>query len=112
MSLRQALLYLINFNFRWYRCLCPKLKDEDWEPGPAKISPQTRITPKLMRLIWDGFPVHYDETHGWGYLVPGRTDNLTPALEGETVKKERLFPFRFVVYLNFHQQQTLVNLKS
>lgn len=35
-----------------------------------------RITPKLMALTWDGFPLHYSEQHGWGYLVPGRRDNL------------------------------------
>ena len=34
-----------------------------------------RITPKLLHLTWDGFPLHYDATHGWGYLVPGREDD-------------------------------------
>lgn len=71
------------------------MTDEDWEPGPAKISHQTRVTPKLMRLIWDGFPVHYDETHGWGYLVPGRTDNLRPVADSEQTKIEHTYPFRF-----------------
>lgn len=36
-----------------------------------------RVTPKLMALTWDGFPLHYSDSHGWGYLVPGRRDNLT-----------------------------------
>lgn len=31
---------------------------------------QKRVAPKLLRLVWDGFPLHYDATHGWGYLVP------------------------------------------
>ena len=34
-----------------------------------------RITPKLLHLTWDGYPLHYDVTHGWGYLVPGREDD-------------------------------------
>lgn len=38
-----------------------------------------RVTPKLMAMTWDGFPLHYSERHGWGYLVPGRQDNLAPA---------------------------------
>lgn len=40
-----------------------------------------RVTPKLMGLTWDGFPLHYTEKHGWGYLVPGRKDNLVPQEE-------------------------------
>ncbi|XP_069840767.1 DNA polymerase subunit gamma-1 [Dendropsophus ebraccatus] len=60
----------------WYRKLCPRLDDPDWVPGPSLISLQMRLTPKLMRLTWDGFPLHFSEKHGWGYLVPGRKDNL------------------------------------
>ncbi|XP_043838904.1 DNA polymerase subunit gamma-1 isoform X1 [Dromiciops gliroides] len=61
----------------WYRKLCPRLNDSAWVPGPSLISLQMRVTPKLMMLTWDGFPVHYSEQHGWGYLVPGRWDNLS-----------------------------------
>ncbi|XP_048418608.2 DNA polymerase subunit gamma-1 [Stegostoma tigrinum] len=60
----------------WYRKLCLKWNDPQWLPGPSLISLQMRVTPKLMRLTWDGFPLHYSESHGWGYLVPGRKDNL------------------------------------
>lgn len=62
---------------RWYIDLCPKLHevDEKQPLGPSKISTLKRITPKLLHLTWDGFPLHYDDTHGWGYLVPGREDD-------------------------------------
>ncbi|KAJ8393159.1 hypothetical protein AAFF_G00068420 [Aldrovandia affinis] len=60
----------------WYRKLCLKMSDEAWTPGPGLISLQMRVTPKLMGLLWDGFPLHHAERHGWGYLVPGRRDNL------------------------------------
>ncbi|XP_035800369.2 DNA polymerase subunit gamma-1 isoform X1 [Amphiprion ocellaris] len=61
----------------WYRKLCEKMSAEDsWSPGASLISLQMRLTPKLMGLTWDGFPLHYTEKHGWGYLVPGRRDNL------------------------------------
>ncbi|XP_071359062.1 DNA polymerase subunit gamma-1 [Trachinotus anak] len=61
----------------WYRKLCEKMSEEDsWSPGASLISLQMRLTPKLMGLTWDGFPLHYTEKHGWGYLVPGRSDNL------------------------------------
>lgn len=35
-----------------------------------------------MALTWDGFPLHYSERHGWGYLVPGRRDNLAKESAG------------------------------
>ncbi|XP_015414654.1 PREDICTED: DNA polymerase subunit gamma-1, partial [Myotis davidii] len=60
----------------WYRKLCPRLDDPAWTPGPSLLSLQMRVTPKLMALTWDGFPLHFSERHGWGYLVPGRRDNL------------------------------------
>ncbi|KAL2094145.1 hypothetical protein ACEWY4_011457 [Coilia grayii] len=61
----------------WYRKLCARLSEsEDWVPGASLISLQMRVTPKLMGLTWDGFPLHHTERHGWGYLVPGRRDNL------------------------------------
>ncbi|XP_075621226.1 DNA polymerase subunit gamma-1 [Balearica regulorum gibbericeps] len=63
----------------WYRKLCLRLEEAGWVPGPSLISLQMRVTPKLMRLAWDGFPLHYSEKHGWGYLVPGRQDNLPAA---------------------------------
>ncbi|CAG5123153.1 unnamed protein product, partial [Candidula unifasciata] len=61
----------------WYRELCPRPRDVDFYPGPSNISTQCRVTPKLMRLVWDGYPVHYDEKHGWGYLVPFQ-EELSP----------------------------------
>uniref|UniRef100_A0A674EIY1 DNA polymerase subunit gamma-1 n=1 Tax=Salmo trutta TaxID=8032 RepID=A0A674EIY1_SALTR len=61
----------------WYRKLCAKMSEEEsWSPGASLISLAMRVTPKLMGLTWDGFPLHYTEQHGWGYLVPGRRDNL------------------------------------
>ncbi|ELW62800.1 DNA polymerase subunit gamma-1 [Tupaia chinensis] len=68
----------------WYRKLCPRLDDPAWTPGPSLLSLQMRVTPKLMALTWDGFPLHYSERHGWGYLVPGRRDNLVKVPAGTT----------------------------
>ena len=47
-----------------------KPDSEDWQPGPVEISSLTRITPKLMRLTWQGCPLHHDPQYGWGYLEP------------------------------------------
>lgn len=62
---------------KWYRDLCcPPHKAQDlldgreWRPGPCLITTQMRITPKLMQLTWDGYPLHHHPKYGWGYLVP------------------------------------------
>ncbi|KPP67359.1 DNA polymerase subunit gamma-1-like, partial [Scleropages formosus] len=67
----------------WYRKLCMKMSEDAWSPGPNLISLQMRVTPKLMGLTWDGFPLHHTEEHGWGYLVPGRKDNLETVEDSE-----------------------------
>ncbi|CAN8000692.1 unnamed protein product [Ixodes hexagonus] len=57
----------------WYRDFCVKPTDDEdsqWEPGPSVISTQMRSVPKLLRLKWDGYPLHFDTKQGWGYLVP------------------------------------------
>lgn len=70
---------------RWYAELCPRADSPTSSLGvegsvgaappgpslrPSKLSMQRRVTPKLLRLLWDGFPLHFDPTLGWGYLVP------------------------------------------
>ncbi|XP_005077842.1 DNA polymerase subunit gamma-1 isoform X1 [Mesocricetus auratus] len=81
----------------WYRKLCPRLDDPAWTPGPSLLSLQMRVTPKLMALTWDGFPLHYSDTHGWGYLVPGRRDNLAEQPVSPTVESAGLAcPYRAI----------------
>ncbi|XP_074645763.1 DNA polymerase subunit gamma-1-like isoform X2 [Tubulanus polymorphus] len=60
----------------WYRDLCYKMSDPEWAPGPSKISTRVRVTPKLLRLTWDGYPLYYDPNLklGWGYVVPGKKE--------------------------------------
>ncbi|XP_060816986.1 DNA polymerase subunit gamma-1, mitochondrial [Bombus pascuorum] len=59
----------------WYRKLCPKVKDENWSPGPQDISTSKRIVPMLLNLTWECYPLHYVKDKGWGILVP-HTNNL------------------------------------
>ncbi|XP_077174016.1 DNA polymerase subunit gamma-1 isoform X2 [Paroedura picta] len=80
----------------WYRKLCPRLGDPSWVPGPSLISLQMRVTPKLMRLTWDGFPLHHSEKYGWGYLVPGKKER--PTEDGPGVQSS-LCPFRVIEHL-------------
>ncbi|KAM9311357.1 DNA polymerase subunit gamma-1 [Gastrophryne carolinensis] len=87
----------------WYRKLCPKLEDPDWVPGPSLISIQMRLTPKLMRLTWDGFPLYFSEKHGWGYLVPGRKDNLLESQEDDNTEATAPCPHQAIeaVYMKY-----------
>ncbi|XP_072039067.1 DNA polymerase subunit gamma-1-like [Amphiura filiformis] len=55
---------------KWYKDLCPRWNSDDWAPGPSKITSQVRVAPKLMRLTWDGYPLHYSDKERWGFLVP------------------------------------------
>ncbi|KAJ8029029.1 DNA polymerase subunit gamma-1 [Holothuria leucospilota] len=71
---------------RWYRELCPRQNNSDFIPGPSNISSQTRVTPKLMRMTWEGYPLHFTSKHGWGYLVP--KDEREPEETSEGITKE------------------------
>ncbi|XP_050672846.1 DNA polymerase subunit gamma-1, mitochondrial [Leptidea sinapis] len=55
----------------WYRKLSTKPgKAPDWVPGANNITTSMQITPKLLRLTWEGYPLHYIKSEGWGFLVP------------------------------------------
>ncbi|KAH8335954.1 hypothetical protein KR074_012591 [Drosophila pseudoananassae] len=73
----------------WYRKLCQKppknsrrddevleSEEESWSPGPTEISTGMQIAPKLLSLCWEGYPLHYEKEHGWGFLVPFRSEGL------------------------------------
>lgn len=64
----------------WYRKLCTKPGDENWSPGPTNIGTAMQITPKLLNLSWEGYPLHYVKGHGWGFLVPNKMERS----DGET----------------------------
>ena len=69
-------MFNLAFFSSWYRQLCPKKSDIEWQGGPSLISPQTRDSPLMLRMTWDGYPLFFSGKYGWGYLVPGRNDNL------------------------------------
>jgi len=46
-----------------------KPHEEEFEPGPVLLTAQTRISPYLLKMTWNGYPLYYHSTKGWGYLV-------------------------------------------
>lgn len=65
---------------KWYRDLCIS-KPTDLAGGPEldfgawNISTQMRCVPKLMKLMWNGYPLHHHDEHGWGYLLPAESED-------------------------------------
>lgn len=87
----------------WYRKLCSKPPDnkkpsttdgseeEDWSPYPDKISTGMQVTPKLLNLCWEGYPLHFVQGHGWGFLVPfaqTHTDDVVGKIPIEELVKK------------------------
>jgi len=69
---------------KWYRDLCKRESDIDYKPGPCGISSQTKVTPSLLRMTWDGYPLHYQRKYGWGYLKATQQESkLRPDSEEE-----------------------------
>ncbi|CAH8462778.1 unnamed protein product [Schistosoma turkestanicum] len=57
---------------KWYRDLIPKPVKDNLNAGPALLTAQMHIAPKLLKLCWQGLPLHYDRVLKWGVLIPGR----------------------------------------
>lgn len=68
----------------WYRELCLKNNNPDWEPGPTRLSTLTKVTPRLLRMTWNGYTLHHDRAHGWGYLVPSDKPLKPPAIPDDS----------------------------
>lgn len=66
----------------WYRKLCIKPTDPDWQPGAVNISTSMQISPKLLRLCWEGFPLHFIRGQGWGFLMPHK-NTRPPGSDGK-----------------------------
>jgi DNA polymerase gamma 1 len=49
---------------KWYKDLFTK------SDGPMNLTVRTRITPILLKLAWDGYPLVWSNLHGWTYQVP------------------------------------------
>lgn len=64
--------------------------NETLDLNQLTITPKLRTIPKLLKLTWNGFPLHYNATHGWGYLVPDQFQELDSDSNVDLVKQIRL----------------------
>ncbi|RNA01848.1 DNA polymerase subunit gamma-1 [Brachionus plicatilis] len=73
----------------WYRDLCSRFTEANWQPGPSLISTKTRSTPYLLRLTWNGNPMNYSKKSAWGYLVEKKSFT-EPESDKKNKKKTQL----------------------
>ena len=48
--------------------MCPKQNDDNDKPRPELLTAQMRVTPYLLRMTWNGYPLFHHKTKKWGYL--------------------------------------------
>ncbi|KAI5301325.1 DNA-directed DNA polymerase gamma mip1 [Ascosphaera atra] len=48
----------------WYKALYPKTT------GPINLTVRTRVTPLLLKLSWEGYPLVWSDKYGWTFCVP------------------------------------------
>lgn len=66
--------------------------NEALDLNQLNITPKLRSIPKLLKLTWNGFPLHFESTHGWGFLVPDKFQELDSESDKFPIKEiEALF---------------------
>ncbi|KRY12772.1 DNA polymerase subunit gamma-1 [Trichinella patagoniensis] len=99
----------------WYRSLLQNnMQLERWDEvdvfnaileissneNAINLSAQMRLAFKLLRVHWNGYPLYFSDAYGWGYLVPGRTSNLSQFEEEQPgryiVEENVVFPYKSV----------------
>eukprot|EP00117_Sycon_ciliatum_P041275 scpid20856/ scgid30220/ DNA polymerase subunit gamma-1; Mitochondrial DNA polymerase catalytic subunit; PolG-alpha len=66
--LRCRIPHMANYP-EWYRQACPPII-RGGRHEPTYLTASRRASPLLLRLTWDGSPLHHMRDLGWGYLVP------------------------------------------
>lgn len=77
----------------WYRKLCVPPKKDDWAPGPQLITTKMQVSPKLLHLTWEKYPLHYIRGQGWGSLRPIDMKELPPIDDNNDLPIRELVEF-------------------
>ena len=54
---------------RWYRRASPPIF-RGGRHAPSSLTATKLVSPLLLRLMWDGKPLHYTRDYGWGWIFP------------------------------------------
>ncbi|XP_026294410.1 DNA polymerase subunit gamma-1, mitochondrial isoform X1 [Frankliniella occidentalis] len=74
----------------WYRKLCEPPKRDDWSPGAQLITTKMQVAPKLLRLTWENYPLHFIRGEGWGSLRPVDSDEISSTEESSGLPLQEL----------------------
>lgn len=71
----------------WYRELFKNVKDEDGElQKEMNLTVRTRVTPYLLRLKWEGYPLVWTNTAGWCFKVPANDQEIEMMIDKKYTK--------------------------
>lgn len=74
----------------WYRDLFKTVKNEEGESTKElNLTVRTRITPLLLRLKWEGYPLIWTDSAGWCFKVPNE-DEAGDAMLSKNYAKAKL----------------------
>ncbi|GEQ72640.1 hypothetical protein JCM33374_g6327 [Metschnikowia sp. JCM 33374] len=74
----------------WYRDLFKTAKNEAGESErQLNLTVRTRITPLLLRLKWEGYPLIWTDSAGWCFKVPNE-DKLVDVMLSKNYNKAKL----------------------
>ena len=79
---------------KWYSDLCEQPYDPMVTSSVDKLGHGKEIVPRLLRLTWNGYPLHKDATRKWGYLVPDLQQNPDELAEYQQNEGEVYFPLK------------------
>ena len=84
----------------WYRKLCEKTDSN------VHLTTSMLVTPKLLNLTWENFPLYHSKKHGWGILVADIfAENVNTLLPFEKLKEITLKSFD--IPLDFYKTDNL-----
>ena len=79
---------------KWYAELCEQPYDPMISPTVDKLGHGKEIVPRLLRLTWNGYPLHKDASRKWGYLVPDLEQNPDELAEYQQNEEGVHFPLK------------------
>lgn len=73
----------------WYRDLFKTIDVDGVKEKELNITLRTRITPLLLRLKWEGYPLIWYDSAGWCFNVPFK-DSVIEKMEGKNYTRAKL----------------------
>lgn len=94
----------------WYRDLFKTITIDGAKRREMNISVRTRITPLLLKLKWEGYPLFWTDSIGWCFKVP-YNEEVFEDLESKNYKKVQLNEDEYMKYIDsLHKEGKIYQL--